>query len=139
MPYEIAEVLSTEPHNVWNSDNGPIHYFKVRLTDGTEAEAGKKEKDGQVPPPQVGDKYEKLRKPNNPDYLPTLQKPITDYQGGKAKDFHADPKKLRSENARSALHAAKDLVVADKIKFAEMAEVTGKLYDYIESKAKVDS
>jgi hypothetical protein len=52
------------------------------------------------------------------------------YKGG-GKDFKADPAKLRSENARSALHAAKDLVVAGKIELSEMGEKTAAFYSYI--------
>jgi hypothetical protein len=52
------------------------------------------------------------------------------YKGG-GKDFKADPAKLRSENARSALHAAKDLVVAGKIELTEMGKKTADFYSYI--------
>lgn len=57
--------------------------------------------------------------------------------GGAPKDFKADPAKLRAENARSALHAAKDLVVGGKVELAEMGKFTGTFYDYIEKHAKV--
>jgi hypothetical protein len=49
-----------------------------------------------------------------------------------SKDFKADPAKLRSENARSALHAAKDLVVAGKVPLEDMGAKTAQFYSYIQ-------
>jgi hypothetical protein len=129
--FEVAEVLAQVPHRTWEGDKGTLHYFKVKLTDGTVAEAGKKKPDT---PPQVGDRYKTLRPlPDNApsEAVPMLQGPITDYQGGGSKDFKADPAKLRSENARSALHAAKDLVVAGKVPLEDMGAKTAQFYSYI--------
>src|SRR5262245_13309238 len=105
MSYEVAEVLSGQPTRTWESQNGPVHYFPVKLTDGTMAEAGKKSADT---PPKVGDRYKTLRQPSKPDYLATLQGPITDFQGGGGKSHEADPKGLRSRNASTAISYAKD-------------------------------
>jgi hypothetical protein len=99
--YEVAEVLAATPHRAWQSDNGTIHYFKVKLTSGVTAEAGKKKADT---PPKVGDRYKTLRPlPDNApqDALPTLQGPITDFQGGGQGD--------RGRNASMAVSYAKDL------------------------------
>lgn len=138
MTYTIAEVLSTTHHREWKPQDGaPLYFFKVKLEDGTEAEAGKKKPDT---PPQVGDRYKTLRQPNNPEYLATLQGPITDYKGNGSKDFHADPKGLRSKNASSALHAAIAAVSArpgEPFTSDEIWRIADKFYAFIESKAKV--
>lgn len=60
-----------------------------------------------------------------------VKRPEKDNSSGGSKDFKADPAKLRSENARSALHAAKDLVVAGKIELSEMGKKTADFYSYI--------
>src|SRR5262245_49173414 len=130
--YEIAEVLPDEPKRHDSQQYGPTFYFKVKLTDGTEAECGKKKLET---PPKVGDQYEVLRPSSKAGYLPTLQKPLQDRPGG-GKSYEADPKKLRSENARSALHVAKDLAIAQMIELDQMSAWARRIYDFIEEKAQ---
>lgn len=143
--YVVAEVLATEPHRVWNSDNGPIHYFKVDIGQGIVAEAGKKKPDT---PPEVGDRYKNLKPvvSKAPEgALPTLTGPITDYQGdGKGgKSFEADPKRLRGENYGKALEIAGALCEkvdpedGPALSSTNIIALANKFYDAIEAKAKV--
>jgi hypothetical protein len=126
--YEVAEVLAATPHRAWQSDNGTIHYFKVKLTSGVTAEAGKKKADT---PPKVGDRYKTLRPlPDNApqDALPTLQGPITDFQGGGQGD--------RGRNASMAVSYAKDLAIADKIELGQISVYAEKFFEFIDSKSR---
>jgi hypothetical protein len=62
------------------------------------------------------------------------------YRGG-GKDFKADDRGLRGKNASSALHAAVSLVEAtnNTVSSDELVALAGKFYEFIESKAKVES
>jgi hypothetical protein len=126
--FEVAEVLAQVPHRTWEGDKGSLHYFKVKLTDGTVAEAGKKKADT---PPKVGDRYKTLRPlPDNApqDALPTLQGPITDFQGGGQGD--------RGRNASMAVSYAKDLAIADKIELGQISVYAEKFFEFIDSKSR---
>lgn len=131
---------SEEKHyRTWDSPNGTLYYFKVELDSGQAAEAGKK---SPGTPPRNGDRYEVLKQPSESaplHALPTLMRPVSDRSGSGEKEFKADPAKLRSENARSALHCAKDLVIAEVIALEKLGEYTGLFYSFIMKHAEEEA
>ena len=58
-------------------------------------------------------------------------------RSGGGKNFEADSRKLRSENYRSALHAAVDMCKAEVIKAEQVIPTADRFYDAIEEKGKV--
>lgn len=90
-----------------------------------------------------GERADILRKPDSPDPtgLEVEQKPNGrwkvaagggSFNGGKSKDFKADPQKLRDENRRSALHCAAN-IAPEGTSSKDILTVAQLFYDWIVS------